>query len=102
MIRACLLVLAGGIAAEHNRVLLSSDHCRVLFVAGAILFLMRRSQAVALVLFGFTLFVQVGNQIIEARLEPSYAGDSMLVRVRVIDFPKQNGASLSLMQQSLA
>jgi hypothetical protein len=38
MIRACLLVLAGGIAAEHNRVLLSSDHCHVFFVAAAILF----------------------------------------------------------------
>jgi len=38
MIRACLLVLAGGITAEHNRVLLSSDHCHVFFVAAAILF----------------------------------------------------------------
>ena len=95
-------MLASGIAAQHNRVRLSSDHCHVLFVAAAILFLMRRSQAVALALFGFTLFVQAGNQIIEARLEPSYAGDSMLVRVRVIDFLKQNGPSLSLLLQPLA
>ena len=30
-----------------------------------------------------------------------YSGDSMLARVRVIDFPKQSGASLSLLLQPL-
>ena len=94
-------MLAGGIAAQHNRVLINSDHCLTLFVASAILILLRRSRPIGLLLFGFTFFVQAGNQIIEARLEPMYSGDSMLARVRVIDFPKQNGASLSLLLQPL-
>ena len=60
MIRASLLVLAGGIAAQHSRVPLGSDLCKLLFVAVLVMFFKRRSRWLALLLLGFLLFTQAG------------------------------------------
>ena len=88
MIRACLLVLAGGLAAQHSRVPLSLDLCKLLFVAAAVLIVWRRTRLGAWLLFGFALFMQAGQGIIAARLDPQFAGDSILTEVRVVEFPK--------------
>jgi competence protein ComEC len=100
LIKACLLVLAGGFAAQHNRLQLDSDHCKMLFVAVVLIFACRHLRYFAFLLLGFTLFVQAGNEILDSRLESRFAGDSMLARVRVADFPKITGSSISMLVES--
>lgn len=95
--RICLLVLAGGFAAQHNRVRLDSDLCKLLFVAIILIFFIRRARWIAFLLLGFSLFVHAANNIIDARLEPRFAGDSMMASVRIADFPKLTGASVSML-----
>jgi competence protein ComEC len=99
--KACLLVLAGGFAAQHNRLPIDSDHCNALFVAVILIFAARHLRWFAFLLLGFTLFVQAGNDIVNARLDPRVAGDSMLVTVRIADFPKVTGASVSMLIEAL-
>lgn len=94
--KTCVLVLAGGFAAQHNRLPLDSDHCNVLFVAVVLIFACRHLRCFAFLLLGFTLFVQAGNDVVNSRLEPQWVGDSMLARVRVADFPKVAGSSVSI------
>jgi len=98
--KACLLILAGGFAAQHNRLPLDSDHCNVLFVAVVLIFACRHLRYFAFLLLGFALFVQAGNEIAGSRLESRFAGDSMLARVRVADFPKITGSSVSMLLES--
>jgi len=97
ILRVCLLILAGGFAAQHNRVPIDSDDCNVLFVAASIIFLIPRVCWFAFSILGFVLFVNAENRIIESRLEPYFAGDSMLTRVRIAYFPKFTGASVSML-----
>ena len=101
LIKACLLVLAGGFAAQHNRLPLDSDHFKVLFVAVLLIFVVRRVRWVAFVLLGFTLFVQAGSNIVDARLNSQFSGDSMLASVRITDFPRVSGASVSMLIEAV-
>lgn len=96
MIRASVLVLAGGLAAQHSRVPLSLEQCLLLFAVLACLLLVRRARGAGFMLLGFTLFMQAGTGIADARLEPQFAGDSMLTRVRIVDFPKSSGVSVTM------
>ncbi|NQV87030.1 MAG: DUF4131 domain-containing protein, partial [Woeseiaceae bacterium] len=97
MMRICPLVLVGGFAAQHNRVPLNSDLCQLLFVAIILFSFIRRARWIAFLLLGFTLFVNAANNIIEARLEPRFAGESMVASVRVTDFPTLAGASVTML-----
>ena len=56
----------------------------------------------AFAIFGFALFMHAGQATIESRLDQRYAGDSMLARVRVLDFPKVDGESLMMTIAPLA
>jgi len=69
----------------------------VLFVATILLLLLRRVRWFAFPLLGFTLFMQAGNVIIDARLAERFAGESMLTQVRISDFPKVSGASVAML-----
>ena len=102
IVRVCLLLLAGGFAAQHSRVPVNSDLCAVLFAACIALLFIRRVRWVACLLLGFTLFLQSGLGIIGARLDPQFAGDSILAEVRVVDFPEINGATASLLIEPVA
>ena len=97
MTKTCLLLLAGGLAAQHSMLLLPSDQSRSLLVASLLLLLSRRGRAVALFLGAYALFMLASGDIIGKRLQADYAGDSMLARVRVIDFPKPTGDSIVLL-----
>ena len=101
IVRVCLLVLAGGFAAQHSRVPVSSDHCTVLFVAALLILLIRRVRWLAFPLLGFTLFMQAGNSIVTARLAETFAGESMLTQVRVADFPKVTGVSVAMLVEPI-
>ena len=101
MIRACLLVLAGGFAAQHSRVALSPELCVLLWVAVAAMLLCKRTRFAAWLLLGFTLLIQAAQGIVNARLDPQFAGDSLLTQVRIVDFPKSSGNSVLLMVEPL-
>ena len=94
MVRACLLLLAGGIAAQHCRVPLGSDPAKLLIVASVLLIARAKTRSLGCLLLGFALFMQAGQSIVDARLDSRYAGDSMLTRVRIVDFPRSSGKSV--------
>ena len=94
MTKACLLILAGGFAAQHSRVLLNSDLLQLAVVASFALLAGARTRTVGCLLLGATLFLQAGNHIVAERLDAKFAGDSLLVQVRVVDFPRASGASI--------
>lgn len=97
MIWACVLMLAGGFAAQHSRLMLSSDICEPLIVASLLMLTGRRTRLVACFTFGIGWFLLAGQQIVDARLQPRYAGDSLLTDVRIIDFPKKLGDSIVML-----
>lgn len=45
--------------------------------------------------------MRAGNIVIDARLDENFAGDSMLTRVRVADFPKVSGVSVSMLVEAI-
>jgi len=55
-----------------------------------------RTRPLGVVLFGYALFMLAGQAVITTRLDPAYAGDSILTTVRVVDFPKVTGESVVL------
>jgi len=97
MIRACLLVIAGGLAAQHSRVPLSSDLCTLGLVASLSLLCSKRTRGAGFLFTGFLLFMQAGLEIIDDRLDDRFAGDSMLTQVRIVDFPEVSGKSVHLL-----
>ena len=93
LLKPCLLILTGGLAAQHTTLPLSSDLVGLLFVASLAGCAWRRSRSLSLVVVGFALFVAAGLDIVENRLDEQYAGDSMLTRVRIADLPQRRGAT---------
>lgn len=77
--------------------LLPSDPSCLLLVASLCLLPWRRGRAVALFLGAYALFMLAAGDVMGKRLQADYAGDSMLARVRVIDFPKELGHSIVLL-----
>ncbi|MBT8090906.1 MAG: DNA internalization-related competence protein ComEC/Rec2 [Gammaproteobacteria bacterium] len=97
MIRACLLMIAGGYAAQLSRLPLSSDLCKLLLVASILAVAGRRSRYPAFLCLGFALFMQSGQEIVDGRLEVRLANDSMLTQVRIVDFPKTTGSAVVML-----
>ncbi len=94
-------MIAGGYAAQHSRVPLSSDLCKLLLVASLAMLVYRRTRCPGFVVLGLTLFMQAGQGIVDARLDKQYAGDSLLTRVRIVDFPKMTGSSVVMLVEPL-
>ncbi|HNP65160.1 MAG TPA: DNA internalization-related competence protein ComEC/Rec2 [Woeseiaceae bacterium] len=97
IVRASLLILTGGFAAQHSRVLPDSDLCQALFVATVVMFLSRRCRYVALIMLGYLCFIVAGRTVIDHRLDARFEGDSMLAQVRIVDFPRPIGPSVTLL-----
>ena len=98
MVKSCLLLLAGGLAAQLTTPVLPSDCLSLLFVASLCGLALRRSRAPATALAGFTLFMTAGIDVMAGRLDVRFEGDSMLAAVRIADFPQptDTGVALSL------
>ena len=94
MVKPCLLLLAGGLAAQHTTLPVTSDQCSLLLVASIFMLVWKGSRLAGLFIFGFALFMLAGQDIIAKRLHSAYAGDSMLARVRIVDFPRATGDSV--------
>lgn len=98
----CLLLLAGGIAAQHSRLLPHSDLLQLLFVAFVVLIASRRCRAAGVLLLGFLVFSVAAKSNLERRLQVTFEGDSMLADVRILDFPRINGESVSMLVEPVA
>jgi competence protein ComEC len=96
VVKPCLLLLVGGVAAQHTTLLLPSDVLSLTLVASCVALVNRRSRLCAIPIIGFVLFQLAGSAIIEARLDSEYAGDSMRGVVRVIDFPRSSRDSITM------
>jgi competence protein ComEC len=96
MAKTCLMLLAGGLAAQHTTLLVAYDVLCLSLFASFLALTKRRLRIVALPVLGWTLFMLSGLAIVEGRLDSRYAGDSMLVKVRVLDFPRWSGSALSM------
>jgi competence protein ComEC len=96
VVKTCLLLMAGGLAAQHTTVLLSYDLLCLSLLASAAALVHRRARPAALFVIGFALFMLDGAGIVGKRLDDRYAGDSMLVRLRVADFPRRNGSNVTM------
>ncbi len=101
IVRICLLLLAGGFAAQHSRVPASPDLCAAIFVAAVLLLLISRVRWSGFFLLGFAAFLQSGIGVIEERLDSRFAGDSILTQVRVVDFPAAAGAAVVMLVEPL-
>jgi competence protein ComEC len=94
MFRPCLLLLAGMYAVQLNSfgVLVAAS------AAGAALLVYPRSlRPVGWACAGAGLFVMSALEVTGSRLEAEYAGDSIVTRVRVADFPTRRSASVSFL-----
>ena len=101
MIRAGLLMLAGGFAAQHSRVPLSSDLCKLILVASILMLANRRARYPGYALLGFALFLSAAQGIIDGRLDATFAGESLLTQVRIVDFPKTTGHSVVMLLEPM-
>ncbi|MBT8108782.1 MAG: DNA internalization-related competence protein ComEC/Rec2 [Gammaproteobacteria bacterium] len=101
MVISSLLLLAGGMAAQHITATLPSDVIVATLVASIFALRWRRLRAPAWFVTGAALFLFAGTLVIDARLDPLYAGDSMLAEVRVADFPKLTDGNLMLLLETV-
>ena len=95
MVRACLLLLVGGFAAQHSRLYLDSDYWIAALVA-LLLLRSRRRRDLLLLLLGAGLFAVAAGDVVDDRLNPTFAGDSMLATVRIVGIPKVEGMTTVL------
>ena len=96
MVKTCLLLVAGGLAAQHSTALLPYDFLCLSLVASTAALAHRRTRPVAVCVIGFALLMLDGANIIGKRLDDRFAGDSMLVRLRVADFPRQHDNNVTM------
>jgi competence protein ComEC len=94
--KTCILLLAGDLAAQHTTLLLTYDALCLCLVASILALAKPRLRAFALPALGWTLFMVSGVAIVEGRLDARYAGDSMLVKARVVDFPRWSGSAVTI------
>ena len=94
VIKTCCLLLLGGLAAQHTTLPLVSDLQIALMVASLFAVYWTRTRPIAVLVFGYALFTLAGQATIAKRLDPAFAGDSMLTTVRVVDFPRKAGDSI--------
>lgn len=101
MVKPCLLLLAGGLAAQHSTAVFHSDVIAVTLVASICALRWRTVRIPAWFLLGCTLFLWAGLSVLDGRLENIYEGDSMLATVRVAAFPEVDERSVRLVLESM-
>ncbi len=94
VIRACVLILAGALLPQLSSFPPTAEVQAALIAALFFsLHFLRRSD-VAWMLAGALLFLSAVDRNLGERLDIRYEGDSLLTRVRVVDFPRRDGASM--------
>ena len=101
VVKPCLLLLAGGFAAQLTTPILPSDCVSILLVASLFCAVPRPTRVPATALAGFALFTMAGTDVVSGRLEARFEGDSMLATVRIADFPKRTGDAVAMTLEPL-
>jgi competence protein ComEC len=95
MIKACLSLVAGAYALHFTSFAPVSDVILTTVLATGILLRVAGPAVVVLFAAGLVLFAWQATAVIDSRLQARYEGDSMLVKVRIVDFPRRRGRSVS-------
>ncbi|HSG58331.1 MAG TPA: DNA internalization-related competence protein ComEC/Rec2 [Woeseiaceae bacterium] len=95
MIRACLYLLAGIYALQLSSFAKGSDLLAVAFVASFVAAFLRAWHGPSWACVGLALYAFTAASILGDRLDPIYAGDSILTTVRIADFPQRRGPTVS-------
>ena len=95
MTRACLNLLAGIYALQLSSFAQASDLIEPIFVVLLVATLIGRTGDFLWFFAGVLLFGLAADGIVNSRLEPKYAGDSIVTTVRIDDFPATSAAGVS-------
>jgi competence protein ComEC len=99
MITACLSLLAGAYALHFTSFAATSDLILVALFGGGVGLSIGGRNAAALFAVGLIAFVWQTTAVLESRLQTRFEGDSMLAAVRIIDFPRTRGGSVSFLAE---
>jgi len=91
----CLCALAGAYSLQFCSELPGPAWLGVLAVTSLSTIFVPRLRLVGAFLSGFLILAIASQSVIDDRLNPEFAGDSIRIDARVTDFPKNNGASFS-------
>jgi competence protein ComEC len=95
MKKACLFLLAGLYAPQLSSFASHSD-LFLLFAFAIVAGIMAgRLPAVMMIAAGYVAFVVAADEVVETRISADYVGDSLMVEVRVADFPQMRDRTLS-------
>jgi len=95
MKKACLFLLAGLYAPQLSSFASHSDLFLLLAFAGLTGFMTGRLPAVIMIAAGYVAFVVAADKVVADRISPDYVGDSLMVEVRIADFPQLRDRTLS-------
>ena len=101
MTRACLMLLAGIYALQLSSFAKGSDLLEVIFVVFVAAVVAGRISDFLWFFTGIVLFGMAANGIVNLRLAPQFSGDSIVVAVRIADFPAIKGSSVSFVVEPL-
>ncbi len=97
MTRACLGLLAGMYALQLSSFSSDSDYMSAAFVAGFALLIAGQFRTLAWYCAGAALFLTVAQDVIESRISERFAGDSLVIDIKVESFPSQSGPTVSFL-----
>lgn len=101
MIRACLSLLAGIFVLQLSSFAVHSDLSGIAIVAFICAIFLRRPRALRWFCLGAALFALGADERIAERLAPRFAGDSMVMQVRVVDFPSYRRDTSTFVAETL-
>jgi len=95
MIRACLFLLAGVYAPQLSSFGDQSDLPMIAIIALVAILPSRILPGLPWFCLGVALFAVATWQVVDSRIAAQYVGDSMLVDVRIVEFPRRRGQTIS-------
>jgi competence protein ComEC len=96
MDKACVYLLAGIYAPQLSSFASHSDLFLLASFALVVGLIIDHALPVVLFCTGYGLFVLAAGQVIDARIPAEFVGDSIMTEVRVIDFPRRQGPTVSM------
>jgi competence protein ComEC len=100
MKKACLLLLAGMYAPQLSSFASHSDLIPLAAFAAIAGIIGGRLVVTICFAAGYLLFLAAANDVADRRIEPQYVGDSIMVDVRVADFPQHHRSTLSFVAEA--
>lgn len=102
VVRVSICLLAGVLAPQLSSFPPGSDHIVTVLVLLILLVPLLKRIDIVCVMLGSLLFCLHVNHVAAMRLSPGYASDSMLVNVRIADFPQLNRTTSSFVATPVA